>query len=271
MTKNPNWVCQHLCKEVMSGSGNRKGSGEPFAEDPKDPPHMRSTLNDYKGSGFDRGHMVAAGDIKFSQKALDETFFLSNISPQVGVGFNRGYWERLERWCRGLVNKNEFSDVFVITGPLYIPSKESDGKFYMHHQVLSNGQGVHVPTHFFKVIMALPARGSQAALTPAAAPTKGDADAVALVPVGRAPDRPIALGAFVMPNAVIDDNTPLEKFSIPLELLEKTSGLEFFQRLPRTNGKHVLPLCKSTKCQLPPPFQPKRVIEPRVFDLKSAN
>lgn len=99
MTKNPNWVCQHLCKEVLEGEGKRGKGKEPFAEDPKDPPHMRSTLSDYKGSGFDRGHMVAAADIKFSQNALEETFFLSNICPQVGEGFNRGYWERLERWC----------------------------------------------------------------------------------------------------------------------------------------------------------------------------
>jgi endonuclease G len=92
MTKNPNWVCQHLCKEVLEGEGKRAKGKEPFAEDPKDPAHMRSTLNDYRGSGFDRGHMFAAADIKFSQTALEETFFLSNICPQVGEGFNRGYW-----------------------------------------------------------------------------------------------------------------------------------------------------------------------------------
>jgi DNA/RNA endonuclease G (NUC1) len=58
---------------------------------------------------------------------------------------------------------------------------------------------------------------------------------------------------------VIDDKTPLEKFAIPIELLEKTSGLEFFQRLPRANGRFVMPLCKSTKCELPAPFQPKSI------------
>ena len=271
MTKNPNWVCQHLCKEVMQGEGNRKHSSEPFAEDANDPTHMRSKLSDYKNTGFDRGHMVAASDIKFSQTAMDETFFLSNICPQVGAGFNRGYWERLERWCRGLVQKNEFSDVFVITGPLYIPQKEADGKYYMHHQVLGNPPSVHVPTHFFKVVLALPSRGVQAALTPASAPSKSGPDTTALVPVGRAPERPIALGAFVLPNTVIADDEPLEKFAIPLELLERTSGLELFQRLPKNNPKFVSPLCKSTKCSLPPPFQAKppslkSANEPRVFD-----
>lgn len=40
-------------------------------------------------SGYDRGHMVPAADAKISQGAMDETFFLSNVAPQVGDGFNR--------------------------------------------------------------------------------------------------------------------------------------------------------------------------------------
>jgi DNA/RNA endonuclease G (NUC1) len=45
-------------------------------------------ISDFK-SGYDRGHMVPAADAKISQKAMDETFYLSNIAPQVGDGFNR--------------------------------------------------------------------------------------------------------------------------------------------------------------------------------------
>ena len=101
--------------------------------------------------------------------------------------------------------------------------------------------------------MALPTRSTQATLT-LSAQSDRDAGGHALVPAGRAPERPIALGAFVLPNAVIADSEPLEKFAFPLELLERTSGLEFFQRLPRQNGRFVSPLCRSTKCQLPPPF-----------------
>lgn len=50
---------------------------------------FRAKLQDYFRSGYDRGHMVPAADAKFSQDAMDETFLLSNIAPQVGVGFNR--------------------------------------------------------------------------------------------------------------------------------------------------------------------------------------
>ena len=60
-----------------------------FAEDTTVPVGFRARLADYFRSGFDRGHMAPAADAKFSQAAMNETFILTNISPQVGKGFNR--------------------------------------------------------------------------------------------------------------------------------------------------------------------------------------
>jgi len=68
--------------------------------------------------------MVPAADAKISQEAMNETFLLSNIAPQVGVGFNRHYWAYVEDWCRRLTGS--FSDVYVFTVPLYLPKLESD-------------------------------------------------------------------------------------------------------------------------------------------------
>lgn len=167
-TRNPNWVCEHLCRENLEGNSARGNAN--FTEDTSDPPHLRPNLNDYKGSGYDRGHLVAAADVKFSQTAMNETFLLSNISPQVGEGFNRGYWERMERWCRNLIKDRQYSDVFVLSGPLFLPASKPDGNFYMHHRVLGNPPSVHVPTHFFKVILAFPTRSAQETLTLAPAP-----------------------------------------------------------------------------------------------------
>lgn len=271
-TRNPNWVCEHLCEENLNGGGSRP-KGEVFLEDISDPPHLRSRLEDYRGSGFDRGHLVAAADIKFSQSAIDETFILSNISPQVGVGFNRGVWERLERWCRNLVKKGEFSDVFIISGPIYLPTKADDGKFYMQHQVLGNPPSVHVPTHFFKVVLGLPTRSAQSSLAIAPAASKTDANSHALVPASSwsSPERPIALGAFVLPNRAVDDSvTDLSKFAVPMEVVERFSGLEFFKFLPKSNAKYVKPLCSATKCNLPPPFQKsdKKDQPPRIVEIK---
>lgn len=58
---------------------------------------------------------------------MDETFLLSNMAPQVGRGFNRDYWKYLEEWCRDLTST--FQDVFIFTIPLYLPSKDLDGKW----------------------------------------------------------------------------------------------------------------------------------------------
>lgn len=79
----------------------------------------RSENIDYKGSGYDRGHLAAAGNHKADQKHMEETFFLSNMAPQVGVGFNRDSWNKLEKYIRKLTNV--YKDVYVCTGPLYLP------------------------------------------------------------------------------------------------------------------------------------------------------
>ena len=58
---------------------------------------------------------------------MDETFLLTNIAPQVGVDFNRHYWAYVEDWCRRLTST--FQDVYVFTVPLYLPKRDSDGKW----------------------------------------------------------------------------------------------------------------------------------------------
>mmetsp|Transcript_19039 Transcript_19039/g.37087 ORF Transcript_19039/g.37087 Transcript_19039/m.37087 type:complete len:208 (-) Transcript_19039:26-649(-) len=119
------------------------------------------------------------------------------------------------------------------------------------------------PHIFFKVILALPTRNAQETLTlapaPAAAKGAANADAGVLVPSGgwRSPERPIALGAFVVPNEPIDDSVDLSKFEVPIEIVERYSGLNLWPRLPRKASKHVATLCSATKCQLPPAFKNK--------------
>lgn len=98
---------------------------------------------------MNRGHLAPAGDIKSSQLAINETFLLTNISPQVGNGFNRGYWLQVESFVRRLVH--DFDDIYVVTGPLYLSKKdEKDEKSYVTYQVLGDLPNTAVPTHFFK-------------------------------------------------------------------------------------------------------------------------
>ncbi|KAI9294508.1 DNA/RNA non-specific endonuclease, partial [Neoconidiobolus thromboides FSU 785] len=221
--RNPNFVIEELTEaNLINKSGADRGNSK-FKEDDNIPKLFRSLLKDYSKSGYDRGHMVPAADVKYSQSAMDETFYLTNMAPQVGVGFNRHYWAYLEEFCRGLTK--QFDKVYVITGPLYLP-KKGDGfpdkeKWYVQYEVIGNPPNIAVPTHFFKVLLTVP---------------KG----------GGAP----YLGAFLLPNAKIPEEVPLERFSTSIESIEKASGLIFFDKLGPNKETENSKLCDKITCKL---------------------
>ena len=126
--------------------------------------------------------MAPAANHRLSQDLCDETFLLSNISPQVGAGFNRDKWEHLERYVRGTTKI--YKNVYVCTGPLYLPKVDAqDGKSYIKYQVIGSNN-VAVPTHFFKVL------------------------------VGELDNQQLEMEAYVLPNEVIPDNVPLAAFQV---------------------------------------------------------
>ena len=75
-----------------------------------------ATLSDYKGSGYDRGHLVPAADMNFALDAMSETFYMSNMSPQV-PSFNRGIWKKLESLVREWANYEGV--LYIVTGPIF--------------------------------------------------------------------------------------------------------------------------------------------------------
>lgn len=186
---------------------------------------FRAHLLDYFKSGYDRGHMVPAADAKQSQQAMDETFLLTNIAPQVGDGFNRHYWAYVEAFVRNLTTS--FEDVYVFTVPLFLPKRDGrDGKFRVTYEMIApQGQppSIAVPTHFAKVVLASkPGSGggsrlfgsSQQAPPPPSA-SSANADASSLVPAQVLMQKEWSLGAFVLPNEVIPDETKLTDFVVP--------------------------------------------------------
>lgn len=219
-TRNPYWVLEHITPESLSTKGgDRKRSF--FKEDENIPEMFRAKLQDYFRSGYDRGHQVPAADAKFSQEAMDSTFAMTNVSPQVGAGFNRDYWAHFEYFCRGLTKK--YNNVRIMTGPLYLPKKdEKDGKFRISYEVIGNPPNVAVPTHFFKLIVAE---------NPTSNP-KGDK---------------VSVAAFVLPNEPIANETKITDFEVPVNALERSTGLELLSRLGK---EKIVPLCKEVKCQL---------------------
>ena len=71
--------------------------------------------SDYKGSGYDRGHLAPAADMSFSEHAMDESFFMSNMSPQ-SPELNRGLWLKMEEIEREWAKK--YGSVYIVSGPV---------------------------------------------------------------------------------------------------------------------------------------------------------
>lgn len=107
------WVAYELSSSELSGPADRKYST--FLQDPSIPAEWQPTPKDYSSSGYSRGHLIPAGDLKFSQKATDDSFFMSNICPMF-TEFNTGIWERLERKVRDWAK--QYGKIYVICGPI---------------------------------------------------------------------------------------------------------------------------------------------------------
>ena len=105
------WVAYKITNDNFNSSIKRKDN---FREDP-DVSTISSQLSDYRKSGYDRGHLAPAGSMKINSLSMSESFFMSNMSPQI-AGFNRGIWKKLEDEVRRIAKSND--SIFVVTGPI---------------------------------------------------------------------------------------------------------------------------------------------------------
>jgi endonuclease G len=103
------WVYYVLKPSMITGEAERD---DKFRADPR-VPSGSATLTDYQGSGYDRGHLCPAADMSFSPDAMSETFYLSNMSPQL-PSFNRGIWKRLEEQVRNWARSAD--SICIVTG-----------------------------------------------------------------------------------------------------------------------------------------------------------
>ena len=105
----PNWVSWELTRDEATGVEPRSNA---FAPDPC--VDGCASLSDYRGSGYDRGHMAPAGDMKWDPETMRESFLLTNICPQA-KSLNSGSWKRLEEKCRIWAQAD--SAVVIVCGP----------------------------------------------------------------------------------------------------------------------------------------------------------
>ncbi len=111
-----------------------------FHSDPSIESKFSAVLSDYRGSGYDRGHLVPAADMSFDYTAMNESFLMTNIAPQKPE-FNRGIWLRIENNVREL--RMKYDSLIIITGCFFTDST------YNYPQKIGN---VSVPAFYYKVI-----------------------------------------------------------------------------------------------------------------------
>ena len=133
----PYWVAYSLTKEEVSTQSASRNDN--FREDPSVPTGS-ATLQDYKKSGYDRGHMAPAADFRWSEDAMNDTFYLSNMCPQKHA-FNAGIWSDLESAVRSIAYTDE--EIYVVTGPVL-----TDGPY----ETIGENK-VAVPKYYYKVIL----------------------------------------------------------------------------------------------------------------------
>ena len=136
-------VAWHLTRDHVYGKNQR--SKMQFTED-MDVPSPRATWQDYARSGYSRGHMCPAGDNKWDEEALRQTFLLTNICPQM-YELNAGDWNELEKACRTWARR--YGDIYIVCGPILLNKV---------HRTIGRNKVV-VPEAFYKVVLRMDASG----------------------------------------------------------------------------------------------------------------
>jgi endonuclease G, mitochondrial len=187
--KIPLWVQYEISPEELNGPIART---DDFQPDTSIPYGYRAELEDYNTSGFDRGHMAPAEDMNRSQRTMAESFLLTNMAPQVGVGFNQQLWKDLETAIRGWVAQR--GRLTIITGPIFAIDA---GK--VSYAVIG-ADHVAVPTHFYKIVVD--------------ANSSGHLDAL----------------AFVIPNKNLSGHH-YKEYLASIDEIEAATGLDFLSAL----------------------------------------
>ena len=135
-TKTAEYVVEHITLASITGPAKRK---DDFRADPAIPKQHQSVLADYAGFPYDRGHLAPGADNTQNDVVMSESFFLSNMVPQV-PNHNRGIWKQLETAVRNWVLEGK--DIYVVSGTIYNPG----------YQTIGAGR-VGIPTHMWKVVV----------------------------------------------------------------------------------------------------------------------
>ncbi|MBB2157361.1 DNA/RNA non-specific endonuclease [Gluconacetobacter diazotrophicus] len=147
LAHEPLWSAEHLTRQGLEDAEGLGRVTKTFHEDLRLPIADRGELSDYRGSGYDRGHMTPSGDA-VDATAQEETFSLANVVPQTAA-LNEGIWTGVEMAVRRLAREN--GDVFVVTGPAFSGPTRAIGD-----------DNVLVPTSTWKAVFVPATNGAAA-------------------------------------------------------------------------------------------------------------
>lgn len=190
--KIPYWVAYYLSASNLQGNQSRTND---FRSDSQLPVGSRAELEDYRYSGFDRGHNAPAAAFKRSREAMSTTFLLSNMSPQT-LKLNQRIWKKLEEQVRELVMAG--GEAWIITGNVFL---SSDSQFVSPTEFIGPNS-VAVPTHCFKTILSCDDTGE------------------------------FSMFAFLLPNQREHIPGTSTDYIITIDRLEEITEYDFFPNLP---------------------------------------
>lgn len=193
--------------EQFNGYG---GKSDPFQPDPELPTEYRSELKDYSGSGYNRGHICASEDRIYSKTVNGQTFYLSNMHPQI-YEFNTGVWQNMEdkvrKWRDNTVGAG--GTMYICKGgtidKVTLNGKQVDGVMTRisgsSKYDINTTSGIPVPKYFFMAILKVTASGTHSAM------------------------------AFWAEHKA-DNSSNLTPYMITIDELEARTGYDFFCNLP---------------------------------------
>lgn len=163
--EQPNWVMHMILPDIKNGNVSRTNDFRPdtmvTTGSSEEVDYFLKELNEdgetytYDGFGYDRGHLAPSADFRWSQRALSESYFYSNMSPQI-ADFNRLSWAELEGWLRGYVLQNDVS-LFVVTIPVFETELE---------KIARSKNNLSIPSSFIKAAIDLENNQAVAFLLP---------------------------------------------------------------------------------------------------------
>lgn len=200
--RHAHWVAFRFDKQTRQRNTNRTGS-EGYPRDPECEASLPG--NGFSGTGYDHGHICASADRRYSTLANEQTFYMTNMSPQLPQ-FNRTYWNYYETYVQNIGGNEEFADT------LYVVKGGTIAEGQVSTTVPCNGIQVPVPKYYFIALLKIKDKQYQAM-------------------------------AFWMEHqeyeTVSDKTAELSAHAISIDQLEQLTGFDFFPSLPDNIEKTV--------------------------------